>query len=117
MLALNGIRLNLGKSYFQYSPEAGRLMRHPPTLTLTALDHRGVFVRKPLAVATTPGDVAATYAGPTEASSWTWSPLPSTPSTARTRALLSIMEPDIYWVGVGSHLEPDLSHGSLKPKG
>jgi hypothetical protein len=60
MLALSGIRLNLGKSYFQYSLEAGCLMDDPPVPTLTALDHRGLFLRKPLAVATIPGDIAAT---------------------------------------------------------
>jgi hypothetical protein len=60
MLALNGIRLNLGKSYFQYSLQAGLLMDYPPVLSLTALDHRGVFLRKPLTVATIPGDITAT---------------------------------------------------------
>jgi hypothetical protein len=53
------------------------------------------------------------YAGTTEASSWQWSPLQTQDSTARTRALLTIMEKDIYWVGVGSHLAQDLSKGSL----
>ena len=60
LLALNGIRLNLGKSYFQYSPQTRVLIDNPPELTLTALDNRGVFLRKALTVASTPGDITGT---------------------------------------------------------
>ena len=57
------------------------------------------------------------YAGATETPPWQWSPLHIQDSPARTRALLTIMEQDIYWVGVGSHLTKTLSNGSLQPKG